>query len=106
MAEDSSTVQPADSSPRQFVAFGRLLGGLAISAAGGIVMHYSISPDLTAFATVASVCGLVLNVWGFLGTILYSKATREDRVWATLFFLLLLLCLAGNIYFNRFDYGI
>jgi hypothetical protein len=95
-----------DSNPRKFVAFGRLLGGLFVSLIGGISMHLSTSPELTAFATVASVCGLVLNLWGFFGTVFYPTSTREDRVWAWLFMLLLLMSIAGNLYFNAFDYGI
>jgi hypothetical protein len=52
MADPTQTVQETDPSPRKFVAFGRLLGGLVVSLMGGITMHLSISHELTAFATL------------------------------------------------------
>jgi hypothetical protein len=106
MAEISEAAPAIDSSPRKFVAFGRLLGGLAISVVGALGLHFSNDPDVTAFASVATVAGAVLNIWGFIGTVLHAQATREDCFWAIAFFLLFCGVLAGNVYYNNMDYGI
>ena len=106
MAESQTTVLESASSPRHFVAFVRLIGGLLITTGGGIALHYSNGPEITTFACVATVSGVVVNLWGFVQTVLHPKTTREDCFWAIAFMLLLSASLAGNVYFNSFDYGV
>jgi len=91
--------------PRRFVAWGRLYAGLAISVAGAIILHSFHTHEPVAFGVVASVAGLVLNIWGFLGTVLHPKATTEDVFWAYTFLNLLLIALTCNLRYNGWDYG-
>jgi hypothetical protein len=106
MTETASILAVTDPAPRQFVAFGRLIGGLLVTTVGGFGLHYSNDPEINTFACVATVAGVVLNLWGFAGTVLHPKATAEDCFWAIAFFLLFCGVLAGNIYYNSLDYGL
>ena len=101
---NSPGITPAG--PTRFFAWGRMAMGIVISVAGAAGLHVLNEADLAAFAIVASVSGFILSAWAFVGTLVSPKASREDCLWATMFMALVLLLVAGNLYFNRLDYGL
>lgn len=99
---------PAQPQPPGFVAWGRMLGGMAIAAGGAALLHFAPRhiEECSAFGGVASIGGTVMAVWGFAGTLLSPRARSEDckKAWACL--CLLLTGLGTNLYFNSWDYGV
>jgi hypothetical protein len=99
-AEGAEDAGDAPAPARAFAGV-RLVGGLAVCALGAVGLQVFRTPEIAAFATLASISGCVIVGWGFVSTFTDKNSDQEDIVWASLFLGLMLLLGAGNFFFSR-----
>jgi hypothetical protein len=98
----TDSADPAgEAAPARAFAGVRLVGGLAVCALGAVGLQVFRTPEIAAFATLASISGCVIVGWGFVSTFTNRNSEQEDIIWASLFLGLMLILSVGNFIFSR-----